>query len=180
MRSRGGPRVPACGGAGHRGWVRRRRVARRQRPPIHQFAPSNANQRSDGYGGTIANRIRFAVEVAIAVADEIGADRTGLRLSPANPYNDITENDTHDLYPARIDALTPLNLAYLHLIHAGDEGLRKLRAGWATALLLNRAGQTPSTAWPPTSTRAWPMWSPSTRRPLPTRISRSASEPAYR
>jgi N-ethylmaleimide reductase len=109
---------------------------------IHQFLSSNANQRTDGYGGTIANRIRFAVEVATAVAGEIGADRTGLRLSPANPYNDITENDTHDLYPALIDALTPLHLAYLHLIHAGDEELlRTLRAGWPTALLLNRAGQ---------------------------------------
>ncbi|WP_433688273.1 alkene reductase [Micromonospora carbonacea] len=109
---------------------------------IHQFLSSNANQRTDGYGGTIAHRIRFAVEVATAVAGEIGADRTGLRLSPANPYNDITENDTHDLYPALIDALTPLDLAYLHLIHAGDEELlRRLRADWPTALLLNRAGQ---------------------------------------
>ncbi|GAA1618370.1 alkene reductase [Actinoplanes couchii] len=108
---------------------------------IHQFLSSNANQRTDGYGGSVANRIRFAVEVVRAVAGEIGAARTGLRLSPANPYNDITEYDTAELYPALVDALAPLNLAYLHLIHAGDDDLLgKLRAGWPTALVLNRAG----------------------------------------
>ncbi|MEU4691922.1 alkene reductase [Actinoplanes sp. NPDC023714] len=108
---------------------------------VHQFLSSNANQRTDDYGGTVTNRIRFALEVAAAVAQQIGAARTGLRLSPGNPYNDITENDTRELYPALIDALAPLNLAYLHLIHAGDEKLLgELRAGWPTALLLNRAG----------------------------------------
>ncbi|WP_045745126.1 alkene reductase [Actinoplanes rectilineatus] len=108
---------------------------------IHQFLAGNANRRTDAYGGSVANRIRFAVEVATAVAGEIGADRTGLRLSPGNPYNDITETDTHELYPALIDAVAPLNLAYLHLIHAGDdELLGRLRSGWPTALLLNRAG----------------------------------------
>ncbi|MEU8660568.1 alkene reductase [Actinoplanes philippinensis] len=108
---------------------------------LHQFLSSNANQRNDGYGGSIAGRIRFAVEVATAVAAEIGADRTGIRFSPANPYNDITEYDTRELYPALLAALAPLDLAYLHLIHAGDDDLlRRLRTGWPTALLLNRAG----------------------------------------
>ncbi|WP_229068700.1 alkene reductase [Actinoplanes sp. DH11] len=108
---------------------------------IHQFLSSNANQRTDGYGGSVANRIRFAVEVASAVASEIGAARTGIRLSPANPYNDISEYDTAELYPALIGALAPLKLAYLHLIHAGpDDLLRRLRAAWPTTLLLNRAG----------------------------------------
>jgi N-ethylmaleimide reductase len=86
----------------------------------------------------IADRIRFAVEVASAVADEIGAERTGLRISPGNPYNDIAEHDTRDLYPALVTALAPLSLAYLHLTHGGDEEL--LRQQWPTALFLNRAG----------------------------------------
>jgi N-ethylmaleimide reductase len=108
---------------------------------VHQFLSSNANQRTDEYGGSIANRIRFAVDVASAVAGEIGAQRTGLRISPGNPYNDIVEHDTHDLYPALVDALAPLNLAYLHVMHGGDEVLlRKLRGAWPTALVLNRAG----------------------------------------
>ncbi|HWS31379.1 MAG TPA: alkene reductase [Actinoplanes sp.] len=108
---------------------------------LHQFLAGNTNQRTDGYGGSLENRIRFTVEVATAVAREIGADRTGIRLSPGNPYNDIAETDTRDLYPALIEALAPLQLAYLHLIHAGDdELLGRLRAGWPTALVLNRAG----------------------------------------
>lgn len=52
---------------------------------VHQFLSDNTNQRGDRYGGSLDNRIRFAVEVAAAVADEIGADRTGLRISPATP-----------------------------------------------------------------------------------------------
>ena len=51
---------------------------------VHQFLSSNANQRTDQCGGSIDNRIRFAVEVASAVADEIGAARTGLRISPGS------------------------------------------------------------------------------------------------
>ncbi|MFE9775757.1 alkene reductase [Streptomyces sp. NPDC005931] len=108
---------------------------------IHQFLSDNTNQRTDRYGGSIDNRIRFAFEVAAAVADEIGAHRTGLRISPGNPFNGIAESDTAELYPALVRALAPLDLAYLHIMHAGDEGLlHALRALWPTALILNRAG----------------------------------------
>jgi N-ethylmaleimide reductase len=108
---------------------------------VHQFLADNTNQRTDQYGGSLDNRIRFAVEVAAAVADEIGADRTGLRISPGNPYNDIVESDTAELYPALLHALSPLRLAYLHVLHAGDEELLgTLRTLWPTTLILNRAG----------------------------------------
>lgn len=108
---------------------------------VHQFLATNANRRSDSYGGSLANRIRFAVEVATAVAGEIGADRTGIRISPGNPFNDIAEDDTQELYPALVRALAPLGLAYLHVLHAGDdELLATLRGLWPTALVLNRAG----------------------------------------
>ncbi|MEU2427152.1 alkene reductase [Streptomyces sp. NPDC007851] len=108
---------------------------------VHQFLAGNTNQRTDRYGGPIANRIRFATEVASAVADEIGAERTGLRISPGNPFNDIAEHDTRDLYTALVAAVAPLDLAYLHVIHGGDEEmLRQLRQEWPTALFLNRAG----------------------------------------
>ncbi|MFE9009567.1 alkene reductase [Streptomyces sp. NPDC007875] len=108
---------------------------------LHQFLSSNANERTDRYGGPVEGRIRFAVEVAAAVADEIGAGRTGIRLSPGNPYNDIREDDTHELYPALVRALAPLDLAYLHLVHAGDEQLLDtLRPLWPGTLVLNRAG----------------------------------------
>ena len=108
---------------------------------VHQFLSDNTNQRTDRYGGSLENRIRFAVEVAAAVADEIGAERTGLRISPGNPYNDIAESDTTELYPALLEALSPLGLAYLHVMHAGDEALLDtLRAQWPTTLVLNRGG----------------------------------------
>ncbi|MEU4098217.1 alkene reductase [Streptomyces sp. NPDC026673] len=107
----------------------------------HQFLSSNANLRTDRYGGSIENRIRFTVEVAKAVADEIGGGRTGLRISPANTLNDIEEKDTHELYPALVRALAPLDLAYLHIMHLGDdELLDRLRGVWPGTLVLNRAG----------------------------------------
>ncbi|MEV1003783.1 alkene reductase [Nonomuraea sp. NPDC050202] len=108
---------------------------------VHQFLSDNTNQRTDRYGGSLDNRIRFAVEVAAAVAGEIGAERTGLRISPGNPYNDIAESDTAELYPALLDALRPLGLAYLHVMHTGEEALLEtLRAQWPATLILNRGG----------------------------------------
>jgi N-ethylmaleimide reductase len=108
---------------------------------LHQFLSDNTNQRTDRYGGSVENRIRFVVEVAAAVAQEIGAERTGLRISPGNPYNDIAESDIDELYPMLLEALRPLGLAYLHVMHAGDEALLDiLRAQWPTTLILNRGG----------------------------------------
>src|SRR5947208_9220379 len=98
---------------------------------VQQFLSDNTNQRTDRYGGSLDNRIRFGVEVAAAVADEIGADRTGLRISPGNPYNDIAESDTAELYPTLARALRPPGPAYLHVVHAGDDALlHNLRDLW--------------------------------------------------
>lgn len=108
---------------------------------VHQFLAGNTNRRTDRYGGPIENRIRFAVEVTAAVAEEIGAGRTGIRISPGNPYNDIDEDNTAELYPALVAALAPLDLAYLHVVHGGDdELLGSLRKLWPTSLVLNRGG----------------------------------------
>ncbi|MEU4559575.1 alkene reductase [Actinoplanes sp. NPDC023936] len=108
---------------------------------LHQFLSSNANQRTDQYGGSVENRIRFAIEVATAVAQEIGADRTGFRISPGNPFNDVVEHDVAAIYGALVAALAPLGLAYLHVAHGGnDELLKQIRSDWPGPLLLNRAG----------------------------------------
>jgi N-ethylmaleimide reductase len=81
------------------------------------------------------------------VADEIGAERTGLRVSPGNPYNDIAEADVDEVYPMLLEALRPLGLAYLHVMHAGDEALLDtLRAQWPSTLILNRGGTDVPTA----------------------------------
>jgi N-ethylmaleimide reductase len=106
---------------------------------IHQFLSENANRRADKYGGSIENRVRFAVEVAAAVADEIGAGRTAFHISPGNPFNDIVEGDTSALYTSLIAQLATLNLAYLSTVHAGDEALlTRIRKAWPTSLLVNR------------------------------------------
>ena len=108
---------------------------------VQQFLSSNANRRTDRYGGSISNRIRFAVEVASAVAEEIGPGRTSIRISPGGTFNDIVEDDVPELYGALVAALAPLGLAYLHVLHGGDEDLlRAIRHDWPGALLLNRPG----------------------------------------
>lgn len=53
---------------------------------ISQFLSSNANLRTDRYGGSVANRIRFAVEAAAATVEAVGAARTGIRLSPGGTF----------------------------------------------------------------------------------------------
>lgn len=108
---------------------------------VQQFLSSNANRRTDRYGDSVENRIRFAVEVATAVAEEIGPGRTGIRISPGNPFNDIVEDDVPELYTALVKALAPLDLSYLHVVHSGDEDLLvSLRRDWPGALVLNRGG----------------------------------------
>jgi len=108
---------------------------------IHQFLSNNANQRTDGYGGSIENRIRFAFEVAAGVAEEIGGERTGIIISPGNPLNDILEEDVDDLYSVLLRALSPLGLAYLNVVHGGNEYLiDAIRRDWESPLLLNRRG----------------------------------------
>ncbi|WP_067823908.1 alkene reductase [Nocardia inohanensis] len=93
---------------------------------LHQFLCTNANQRTDSWGGSIDARIRFPVEVVGAVADAIGAHRVGLRISPSNPYNDIVENDPRDTYRALVQSIEPLGLAYLHVIEMGSAADRDL------------------------------------------------------
>jgi N-ethylmaleimide reductase len=106
---------------------------------VQQFLSDNANQRTDNYGGSTENRIRFAVEVASAVADEIGAGRTGIRISLGNPFNDIIENNIPEVYEALLRELGGLKLGYLHVAHMGDKVLlRKIRSLWSGVLTLNR------------------------------------------
>lgn len=109
---------------------------------VHQFLCSNANQRTDRYGDSTINRIRFAVEVAEALADEIGADRTGFQISPGNPFNDAAEDDVPQLYDALIAALGPLGLAYLNISFGDGELRNNLRAKWPGALVNNKADAT--------------------------------------
>lgn len=111
---------------------------------INQFLGENSNTRTDEYGGSIENRARFAIEVAQAVVDEIGADKTGFRISPHTPLGGIEEGEQGpDLYRYLTTELAKLNLAYLHMMHLGNEELlTDIRSIWTNPLLVNRAGRT--------------------------------------
>ncbi|WP_425549655.1 alkene reductase [Actinomadura keratinilytica] len=105
---------------------------------IHQFLADGTNRRTDSYGGSIENRIRFAVEVVAAVVDAIGPERVGLRVSPGNTVNNISESDAADLYPELLRAVAQYNPAYVHIMEAGDRALTKrLREVWTGTLILN-------------------------------------------
>ena len=93
---------------------------------VDQFLKTGANQRSDAYGGSIENRARFAIEVTEAVVEAIGGGRTGIRLSPVTPANDIVDADPQPLFDHLVRALGPLQLAYLHLIEGATGGPREI------------------------------------------------------
>ena len=89
---------------------------------LHQFLADGSNVRTDQYGGSPENRARLVIEVATAVADAIGAQRVGLRISPGHGFNDITETEIEATYEALVQGLEPLRLLYLHI--AEDPGTR--------------------------------------------------------
>lgn len=105
---------------------------------ISQFLSSNANLRTDGYGGTVAGRIRFAVEAAAATVDAVGAARTGIRLSPGGTFWGVRETEVPELYTALLAELARLELAYVHIEATTDEPvLTALRRAWPGALIVN-------------------------------------------
>jgi 2,4-dienoyl-CoA reductase-like NADH-dependent reductase (Old Yellow Enzyme family) len=110
---------------------------------VQQFFAPSANTRTDEYGGSNANRARFAIEVATAIADEIGADRTAIRLSPGTTMWGIDEGaEGPALYRYLVAELDKLGLAYLHIMHNGDELLLgDIRRLWKRSLILNRPGR---------------------------------------
>jgi len=104
---------------------------------LHQFLAPGSNHRDDVYGGSPENRARLTVEVAAAVAAEIGAGRVGIRLSPAHNIQDAFEQDPADVeatYHHLAEQLQPLGLAYVSVLHhdpAGElvQGIRKRFGG---------------------------------------------------
>lgn len=88
---------------------------------IQQFLSDHTNQRRDHYGGSVENRLRFALEVTKAIINEIGAERTGVRLSPVSSANDDVDSSPDSMYFPLVRELNKLNLAYIHVIE-GDTG----------------------------------------------------------
>ncbi|HVE52330.1 MAG TPA: alkene reductase, partial [Ramlibacter sp.] len=93
---------------------------------LDQFLKTGANQRTDDYGGSIANRARLLLEAMRVIVEEVGADRVGLRLSPVTPANDIVDADPQPLFEHVVRQLAPLQLAYLHVIEGATSGPREV------------------------------------------------------
>jgi len=90
---------------------------------LDQFLRDGTNKRTDQYGGSIENRVRLLLEVAEAVVAVAGADKVGVRISPLNPFNDISDSNPQALFNHVAKALSKFNLAYLHVVEGGTHGI---------------------------------------------------------
>lgn len=111
-----------------------------------QFLRDGSNQRSDAYGGSIANRARLMLEVVDAVCGVWGANRVGIRLSPLQPFNDMRDSNPEATFAYIVEQLNRFGLAYLHVTEMGKESpgaagpafdLQKLRTIWQGVYMTN-------------------------------------------
>lgn len=108
---------------------------------LHQFLAPSSNQRTDEYGGSPQERARLVIDVVKAVSDAIGADRVGVRISPAHNIQGVLEEDpreTRETYLTLVDAIAPLGLAYLSIL-ADPRGdlTQELREHFGSVVVLN-------------------------------------------
>lgn len=89
---------------------------------IDQFLRNGANGRHDDYGGSIPNRIRLLVEVTRTIADTVGAERTGVRLSPNGDSQGVDDSDPVPLFTAAAAALGEIGIAFLELREPPEHG----------------------------------------------------------
>jgi N-ethylmaleimide reductase len=103
---------------------------------IEQFMRDSTNRRSDRYGGTHQNRVRFLFEVVEAVSGICDGGRTGVRLSPLGIANDIgADSDPESLYRLVVSGLNAFDLAYLHVIEGHTQGPRMVPGAFDLAIL---------------------------------------------
>ncbi|KAI9075522.1 hypothetical protein K1719_036695 [Acacia pycnantha] len=83
---------------------------------VDQFMKDHVNDRTDEYGGSLENRCRFPLEVVKAVAEEIGAERVGIRLSPFANYNECEDSNPEELGLYMVNSLNNYNILYCHMV----------------------------------------------------------------
>ncbi|MDI4665436.1 alkene reductase [Xanthobacter autotrophicus] len=105
---------------------------------IDQFLRDGANQRTDDYGGSIENRTRFLLEVVDTIIGEIGANRTGLRLSPVSPANGLTDSDPQALFNHVMEELEKRHLLYIHVVEGATGGPRDVAPDFSFEQLRKR------------------------------------------
>ena len=89
---------------------------------LDQFLRDSTNKRTDNYGGSFENRARLLIDVIKAVVAVAGSDKVGIRLSPVNPFNDISDSNPQALFNYVVSELNQFNLAYLHVIEGDVSG----------------------------------------------------------
>jgi 2,4-dienoyl-CoA reductase-like NADH-dependent reductase (Old Yellow Enzyme family) len=82
---------------------------------IDQFLRDGTNKRTDAYGGSIKNRLRLLLEVTQVLIDTVGADRTGVRLSPNDDPQGCADSNSAALFSSAATALNRLNIAFLEM-----------------------------------------------------------------
>jgi N-ethylmaleimide reductase len=114
---------------------------------VDQFLRDGSNKRSDRYGGSALNRTRFLVEITGALIGEWGGDRVGVRLSPTNPFNDMSDSHPAATFATAVGELDRLGIAYLHIVEPGPgdpvaagevPDLRFFRKTWRGVLMGNK------------------------------------------
>ena len=115
---------------------------------LEQFLRDSINDRTDTYGGSQENRARLLLEVMNTIVAEIGAGRTGLRLSPVTPANDAQQDsDAQGLYGYVVEQLAPLRLAFLHVVEGATGGSRDVAPFDYAALRTRFKRGNPQGAW---------------------------------
>ncbi len=104
-----------------------------------QFLSTGTNQRTDTYGGSLENRLRFVVETLEAMIVAVGAGRVGIRICPGNPFNDLLDDNPEETFSTLLAAISPMKLAYLHVIRmkAGVDNIALANAHFGGPLILN-------------------------------------------
>jgi N-ethylmaleimide reductase len=94
---------------------------------LEQFLRDSINDRTDQYGGSLENRVRLPLAIMSAIVAEVGAGRTGIRLSPVTPVNDAKQDsNAQGLFNYFVEQLAPLHLAFLHIIEGATGGARDI------------------------------------------------------
>jgi len=108
---------------------------------LHEFLSDVTNLREDAYGGSTENRVRFVAETAKLCAERIGGHRVGIRISPGQNVNSISETDALATYPLLLEGLSKLGLAYVHVLESppdtGWSAIDLVRANWDGTLIIN-------------------------------------------
>ena len=107
-----------------------------------QFLSTNSNRRSDSYGGSVTNRVRFATEVLTAMSEAAGAARVGLRIGPGNHFNDIHDENPAETFATLLETIDRLGLAYVHLVHLrvpDVDGLALVQRHFHGPLIINES-----------------------------------------